>query len=400
MLSGSPGYRLLAVCLGLAGTIAFGISVASMARYRPFGVREDLRDKYEQKLKSLALQESLLRDSSTQSQAKAAVNYSVWDFGIVDPGSIQLSHSFRVQNTGKSDLVLRPSGSTCKCTVSNIKQSLLAPGDSTAIEVVWNTGGETTDSFEQSAFVETNDRENRVLEFKVTGTVAAKWRADQAFAMVGNPIAGQPMRGSCLIDSQLYPSFVIVETVASSNRLVVESRPAEKSELVSRSAVAGYRLQATFQGSENDLSVNEDLRVHLVDPESGEEEWITIPFAGRYRSPIAFFGPDIEKKVGFRLGVVEIGSPKTWSFNVRFRGDQEVRNVIVKDLSPESLDAKVIAVDSVPNTFRVTIALAENAEPVRFQGEKQGYVEIADADRPEVSDWMPLFGQVIDRVDP
>ena len=395
----NPGHRLLAMVLSLGSVAAIGFSVAGMVDYKPYGVPDHLRDQYDRKLASLATQNRLLSDRLETSKAKVYVEQSVWDFGTVDPGSVQLSHSFRIQNQGSTDLVLRLAGSTCKCTVSKLEKSILPPGEWTSIEVVWNTGGETSDSFSQSAFIETNDLDHRTLEFQVKGTVAAEWRYDRPFMMRGAPVSGEPMIGECLMYSQLYPSFVIVESEVSSDRLSVNIRSAEEDELMSKNAVAGYQIQVSYVGKVGEQVVDEQIRIHLADPETGKEQWLSIPFVGKYRSPVAFFGPDLEKNVGFRLGVVEVGSEKSWTFNVRFRADDEVSRAVVKDLSPKSLVATVDPIKSVSNTFRVTIKVAEGAVPVRFQGNKQGFIEIADADRPEVADWMPLLGQVIKRVE-
>jgi hypothetical protein len=64
----------------------------------------------------------------------------VFDFGIVASGST-VEHEFKVQNTGKGDLVVNKVIPSCGCTAGKMEPDVIEPGDSGVIKVAFNTTG-------------------------------------------------------------------------------------------------------------------------------------------------------------------------------------------------------------------------------------------------------------------
>lgn len=63
-----------------------------------------------------------------------------WDFGRVREGEI-LKHDFVLKNESKDTLNIKDINTSCGCTVSEVKQKVLLPGESTLIEVKFNSKG-------------------------------------------------------------------------------------------------------------------------------------------------------------------------------------------------------------------------------------------------------------------
>ncbi len=64
-----------------------------------------------------------------------------YDFGTVTDGDV-VQTTFVITNTGKSPLIITDAKTTCGCTVPTWpKDKPIAPGESTEIEVVFNTAG-------------------------------------------------------------------------------------------------------------------------------------------------------------------------------------------------------------------------------------------------------------------
>ncbi|MBX9687313.1 MAG: DUF1573 domain-containing protein [Candidatus Obscuribacterales bacterium] len=63
---------------------------------------------------------------------------TVFDFGIADEG-VQLKHSFKVQNQGEKDLLIKTAFSTCGCTIPQLKKKRIAPGETVDLDVVMDT---------------------------------------------------------------------------------------------------------------------------------------------------------------------------------------------------------------------------------------------------------------------
>ena len=62
------------------------------------------------------------------------------DFGKVIQGEF-VRYSYRYTNTGKSDLIISKVSTSCGCTVPNYAKTPLAPGESSLIEVIFDSRG-------------------------------------------------------------------------------------------------------------------------------------------------------------------------------------------------------------------------------------------------------------------
>lgn len=62
------------------------------------------------------------------------------DFGEVTSGT-KVTYSFGFKNIGKSDLIIRKTKASCGCTATNPEKTLLKPGESSNIKIVFNTSG-------------------------------------------------------------------------------------------------------------------------------------------------------------------------------------------------------------------------------------------------------------------
>jgi len=67
-----------------------------------------------------------------------AVEEVNWDFGSV-PSDFRLIHYYKIKNTGNDILHVTRLNANCDCTSALIKDSLLAPGDSSDIRMVFHT---------------------------------------------------------------------------------------------------------------------------------------------------------------------------------------------------------------------------------------------------------------------
>jgi uncharacterized cupredoxin-like copper-binding protein len=63
-----------------------------------------------------------------------------WDFGNVKEGEIVV-HDFTIKNDTPKVLNIKDVNSSCGCTVSEAKKKVLAPGESTTLQVKFNSAG-------------------------------------------------------------------------------------------------------------------------------------------------------------------------------------------------------------------------------------------------------------------
>jgi hypothetical protein len=80
------------------------------------------------------------------------------------------SHKFIVTNNGEAELKLKTGRTTCQCTVGELGQDTVAPGESTTIELSWEIK-QPGPGFQHSALIYTNDPANPAQTLSVKGIV-------------------------------------------------------------------------------------------------------------------------------------------------------------------------------------------------------------------------------------
>jgi len=97
------------------------------------------------------------------------VESSRFDFGKVTTGS-KVSHDFIIRNEGTRDLVIRSTKASCGCTAIKPEKSVLAPGESSKVGIVFDTRGRTGKQH-KTVTVITNDPSNHTVTLHVEGIV-------------------------------------------------------------------------------------------------------------------------------------------------------------------------------------------------------------------------------------
>jgi hypothetical protein len=100
--------------------------------------------------------------SSEQPQNKAPDPAS-WDFGNIKKNQI-VKHEFEIKNNLSRILKINDVTTSCGCTASEARKKVLAPGESTAITVEFNSKG-YKGATSQFVYVTTDDPQNPVYKF-------------------------------------------------------------------------------------------------------------------------------------------------------------------------------------------------------------------------------------------
>ena len=97
------------------------------------------------------------------------VGKAEYDFGVGQRNS-KMKHTFVVRNVGDQPLTLKKGETTCKCTLSELKDDEVLPGETAEVLLDWKllTMG---DKFRQSATINTNDPNNERLSLSIYGSV-------------------------------------------------------------------------------------------------------------------------------------------------------------------------------------------------------------------------------------
>jgi hypothetical protein len=95
-----------------------------------------------------------------------------WDFGEVKEGEVAV-HEFTVKNESSKTVDIKGVNTSCGCTVSEVKKKNLSPGESTVIEIRFNSKG-YAGLVDQYAYVNTDDPANPVLKLSIRANVIKK----------------------------------------------------------------------------------------------------------------------------------------------------------------------------------------------------------------------------------
>jgi hypothetical protein len=97
------------------------------------------------------------------------VDDRVFDFGEIQQGE-KVSHTFKLSNTGKSNLILRKIRASCGCTAIEPEKTVVAPGESTNVVAEFDSRG-MSGRQHKSVTIYSNDPHRSTLLLRLTGSV-------------------------------------------------------------------------------------------------------------------------------------------------------------------------------------------------------------------------------------
>ena len=100
---------------------------------------------------------------------KIFIEERIWNFGTIKQHS-KVTHIFKVQNRGNTDLIITRLRTTCGCTAAIISERRIAPGDSGEIKVTFSSERRIGKQLKH-VYVQSNDPNEPVLKLTVKGEV-------------------------------------------------------------------------------------------------------------------------------------------------------------------------------------------------------------------------------------
>lgn len=111
------------------------------------------------------------RDKSLTAAPVIKFDKEVYDFGTVNEGDV-VETTFKVTNTGASDLVITKAKGSCGCTVPTWPKEAIKPGETADVDVKFNTSGKPNKQ-SKTVTLTTNTAKGQET-VKVTGMVIPK----------------------------------------------------------------------------------------------------------------------------------------------------------------------------------------------------------------------------------
>lgn len=108
------------------------------------------------------------KEENSASPGKAVDEYT-WDFGDVKKGDV-LKHNFVFKNDTGKPLNIKDVNTSCGCTVSNVEKKALLAGESTNIEVKFNSA-KYSGAVTQFIYLNTDNLDNPVVKYIIKANV-------------------------------------------------------------------------------------------------------------------------------------------------------------------------------------------------------------------------------------
>ena len=117
-----------------------------------------------------ALLAVLLTAATALADSRISLAEKSHDFGIIKEEAGPVTHSFEFTNTGNDPLVIISAKASCGCTQPKYPTDPVKPGESAKITVKYLPQGRPGE-FNKTIKVRTNDKKNKNLTLRITGTV-------------------------------------------------------------------------------------------------------------------------------------------------------------------------------------------------------------------------------------
>ena len=91
------------------------------------------------------------------------------DFGLINAREV-VRHSFVIKNESKKVLNIKDVSTSCGCTVSEVKNKIIKPGDSTLVDVKFNPQGYSGE-VQQFVYVSTDSLDDSLIRFIIKAKV-------------------------------------------------------------------------------------------------------------------------------------------------------------------------------------------------------------------------------------
>ena len=278
---------------------------------------------------------------SSRAVPNAVAPDNIFQFGVMTPGDVR-THKFTVRNDGTADLTLKLGSTTCKCTLANLRETTVAPGAATEIELEWRAE-EPQFRFRQAALIATNDPRNPSLELAVEGSVRVKMATLPKTISLPGASGSLTQTLTALLFSQAYDQVRIVKVESTLPTVTAKVSDAPSPSAAVEHARWVREVILEKRPEERPGPFSGTVRIHYVGRHQAEAEEAGVyelPIEGHTIGDVTLEGRDVVGGM-ILLGQVERVRGKSTTAYVHFRNTPQEVGVVVKQVRPEWLQVSV-----------------------------------------------------------
>lgn len=213
-------------------------------------------------------------DSTLQQNIKAGrleIAQKAWDFGFIPRGA-KVTHNFLLKNVGNDTLRITNVRKSCGCTTAPLRKDLLPPGDTTLLEVTFNSGS-YQGPVSKAVYVESNDPIEPFVDitFVATVSVPSKLLSFDPFYIKFDTIRSLPAKATVKVmnlDSHSV-AFTIAEQPYSYVSLKARRKKIAPGKEADIDVTLGKTPPAGEFGTSFTLICDDEKKTHFTIPVSG-----------------------------------------------------------------------------------------------------------------------------------
>lgn len=334
-------------------------------------------------------------------QPKAVAEETLYNFGRMSKNQTQ-THSFGIKNEGESTLILTVGDSSCKCTLGNISDKELEPGESSTVDLEW-TPTKPTNSFRQYATIHTNDPNNKELLFAVEGQIFETFEIspDEVWK-TGSMTPGETRTIKGRLTSRTVEEFDLGEITSTSEYITATSTPLPKEELEESELTSGHEIAVTVSPGFKFGAFKGDVK---LESEYDGGVMFNIHVEGFIKGPFTFLKANKLKGVTWNapsmmlnLGRFSSGKGRDVKMRVYISDldrvpDEEVFQIhaIESDIRYLEVEHEIIEIDEESRraTVDMVFKYKEGSPPITKSAEQSAIVRVK-TNHPDAPDF-PIF---------
>ncbi|MHB8899181.1 MAG: DUF1573 domain-containing protein [Thermoguttaceae bacterium] len=353
--------KIILVLLAVLGGAVFGAAIAAWSFFR-FSEQVSLeRGIYARPV------------DTSESYPSVKVDETEYEFGAMDSEATG-KHQFVFHNVGEAPLELKKGSTTCKCTLSDIGDSLIQPGQTGTVTLEWR-GKTFVGPYTQTANILTNDPQNPRIELRIQGEITSKARVVPETVVFSAVSAGATAHASVRIFGYMETPLQITgyEIDDPANLDVAFSEISADEIKQEKYATSGQLVDVTLKPGLPPGPFHRRIRVKTS--LKGVEE-LAIPVEGTITSEISIYGSGWSSSRGtLRLGTLAEGKAlRQLLVKVSGLNPEEVKFEVGK-VEPEFVKVRIGERTSLPGSqvavTPIDIEIPEGSPPGNYLGPKK-----------------------------
>jgi hypothetical protein len=356
----------------VAASFALGIGLGLAATRREFSAEY---------LPTAALREAKSVDITTAKDARLLiVGGAAYNFGEMDRHA-EGEHEFVFKNEGSTPIGLRKGQTTCKCTMSEMKDGELLPGESMPIKLTWNAKTGEADFSQSAEIITTNYPAQPIIRLHVYGKIIDALRTDRGNLTLGSLSTSENATGKFKVFAYRgdEPLEIVKHEFTAPDRsefFTVEYRPLTTEEVAAESgARSGVEVTVRIKSGLPLGAIGQAIRLSTNLPNTSP---LTVAIEGRVVGDIMIVGAGaISDQNMIRLGDTASAVGKTANFHVLVKGPHRQDTTLkIAAVEPEGGLQAVLGAALTDNPqvtrYPLTITIPVGAKPVTNQGLQSG----------------------------